>query len=436
MRKKITIPIQSIYETKSLLLAWSKQFECVCCLDSNATEQKSKVAYASFDFILAVDSIEEIIPDEAPFEKLMEFYKQQKDWVFGYLSYELKDTVEKLSSASADRIEFPLLHFFCPRFIFTIEQQNLCVYFSPELETEELVLKTAQEILSNLLKDKMPEGGAVKIQQRISKEEYINSVHTIQEHIQAGDIYEMNFCQEFYVEDVTIDALTVFEKLNRLSKAPFSCYYKLNKKHLLCASPERYFKKASNKLISQPIKGTSKRGASTDEDEQLKLSLLNDEKERSENIMIVDLVRNDLSKVAKRGSVKVEELCGLYSFEQVHQLISTISCEIDSDVSIIDILKSTFPMGSMTGAPKIRAMQLIEQYEKTKRGLYSGAVGYISPEGDFDFNVVIRSILYNENERYISYIAGSAITSKSIPEKEYEECMTKAKAMYTVFSNS
>ena len=309
-------------------------------------------------------------------------------------------------------------------------------YFSPELETEELVLKTAQEILSNLLKDKMPEGGAVKIQQRISKEEYINSVHTIQEHIQAGDIYEMNFCQEFYVEDVTIDALTVFEKLNRLSKAPFSCYYKLNKKHLLCASPERYFKKASNKLISQPIKGTSKRGASTEEDEQLKLSLLNDEKERSENIMIVDLVRNDLSKVAKRGSVKVEELCGLYSFEQVHQLISTISCEIDSDVSIIDILKSTFPMGSMTGAPKIRAMQLIEQYEKTKRGLYSGAVGYISPEGDFDFNVVIRSILYNENERYISYIAGSAITSKSIPEKEYEECMTKAKAMYTVFSNS
>ena len=140
--------------------------------------------------------------------------------------------------------------------------------------------------------------------------------------------------------------------------------------------------------------------------------------------------------MAKRGSVKVEELCGLYSFEQVHQLISTISCEIDSDVSIIDILKSTFPMGSMTGAPKIRAMQLIEQYEKTKRGLYSGAVGYISPEGDFDFNVVIRSILYNENERYISYIAGSAITSKSIPEKEYEECMTKAKAMYTVFSNS
>ena len=436
MRKKITIPIQSIYETKSLLLAWSKQFECVCCLDSNATEQKSKVAYASFDFILAVDSIEEIIPDEAPFEKLMEFYKQQKDWVFGYLSYELKDTVEKLSSDNADRIEFPLLHFFCPRLIFTLEQQNLCVYFRPELQTEEGVLKIVNEILSTPPNEQNRQSDSIKIQQRISKEEYINSVNNIQEHIQTGDIYEMNFCQEFYAEGVTINALAVFEKLNKLSKAPFSCYYKLHKKHLLCASPERYLKKVGNKLISQPIKGTSKRGASTEEDEQLKLSLLNDEKERSENIMIVDLVRNDLSKVAKRGSVKVEELCGLYSFEQVHQLISTISCEIDSDVSIIDILKSTFPMGSMTGAPKIRAMQLIEQYEKTKRGLYSGAVGYINPEGDFDFNVVIRSILYNEADAYISYIAGSAITSKSISDKEYEECMIKAKAMYTVFSNS
>ncbi len=436
MRKKITIPILSIYETKSLLLAWSKQFECVCCLDSNSDSKQNKNNYSTFDFILAVDSIEEVIPNEVPFESLMEFYKQRKDWVFGYLSYELKDTIEKLSSKNDDRIEFPLLHFFCPRLIFTIEQQNLCVYFRPELQTEELVLKTLQEILSNLLKEQKQELDSIKIQQRISKEEYISSVGSIQEHIQAGDIYEMNFCQEFYVEDVTINAVNVFEKLNRLSKAPFSCYYKLHKKHLLCASPERYLKKVGNKLISQPIKGTSKRGATKEEDEQLKLALLNDEKERSENIMIVDLVRNDLSKVAKRGSVKLEELCGLYSFEQVHQLISTISCDVDDSVSISEILKSTFPMGSMTGAPKIRAMQLIEQYEKTKRGLYSGAVGYISPEGDFDFNVVIRSILYNENERYISYIAGSAITSKSIPEKEYEECMTKAKAMYTVFSNS
>jgi para-aminobenzoate synthetase component 1 len=436
VRKKITIPILSIYETKSLLLAWSKQFECVCCLDSNSDSKQNKNNYSTFDFILAVDSIEEVIPNEVPFESLMEFYKQRKDWVFGYLSYELKDTIEKLSSKNDDRIEFPLLHFFCPRLIFTIEQQNLCVYFRPELQTEELVLKTLQEILSNLLKEQKQELDSIKIQQRISKEEYISSVGSIQEHIQAGDIYEMNFCQEFYVEDVTINAVNVFEKLNRLSKAPFSCYYKLHKKHLLCASPERYLKKVGNKLISQPIKGTSKRGATKEEDEQLKLALLNDEKERSENIMIVDLVRNDLSKVAKRGSVKLEELCGLYSFEQVHQLISTISCDVDDSVSISEILKSTFPMGSMTGAPKIRAMQLIEQYEKTKRGLYSGAVGYISPEGDFDFNVVIRSILYNENERYISYIAGSAITSKSIPEKEYEECMTKAKAMYTVFSNS
>jgi len=405
-------------------------------MDSNKAAQESKDVYSSFDFILAVDSIEEITPQENPFESLLGFYKKQKDWIFGYLSYELKDTIEKLSSDNTDRIGFPALHFFCPRFIFTIEQQNLCIFFRSELQTEASVLKVVKDILSSSTEEQKREHVSIEIKQRISREEYLKAVNSIQMHIQIGDVYEMNFCQEFYVEDATIDAGAVFEKLNKLSKAPLSCYYKRHKKHLLCASPERYLKKTGNKLISQPIKGTSKRGATINEDRHLKSALLKDEKERSENIMIVDLVRNDLSKVAKRGSVKVEELCELYSFEQVHQLISTISCELDSDVSISDILKSTFPMGSMTGAPKIKAMQLIEQYEETKRGLYSGAVGYISPEGDFDFNVVIRSILYNENEQYISYIAGSAITSKSIPEKEYEECMTKAKAMYTVFSNS
>ena len=200
----------------------------------------------------------------------------------------------------------------------------------------------------------------------------------------------------------------------------------------MCASPERYLLKKGTKIISQPIKGTSRRSADALEDEQIKIDLLNSEKERSENIMIVDLVRNDLSRTAAKGSVNVEELCGAYSFKQVHHLISTITSEVKEGFSALDVLKTTFPMGSMTGAPKISAMQIIEKLEETKRGLYSGSVGYFTPDGDFDFNVVIRSILYNQAENYVSFSVGSAITAGSDPESEYAECLLKAKAMLQV----
>ena len=151
--------------------------------------------------------------------------------------------------------------------------------------------------------------------------------------------------------------------------------------------------------------------------------------------MIVDLVRNDLSHTAKKGSVHVEELCEVYTFEQVHQLISTITSLVEKETSAVSILKSTFPMGSMTGAPKISAMKIIENLEETKRGLYSGAIGYFDPKGNFDFNVVIRSILYNSKNHYVSYSVGSAITAQSDPLKEYEECFIKAKAMQSVLEN-
>jgi para-aminobenzoate synthetase component 1 len=182
--------------------------------------------------------------------------------------------------------------------------------------------------------------------------------------------------------------------------------------------------------MSQPIKGTSRRSAYEKRNDQEEINLLlSDEKERSENIMVVDLVRNDLSKICKKGSVSVKEYLKIYSFPHVHQMISTIAGELRNDVTFTDILSATFPMGSMTGVPKKKVMELIEQFEKTKRGLFSGSVGYIDPEGDFDFNVVIRSILYNEMKQYLSIQAGSAITWKSDPEKEYEECNLKIAAM-------
>jgi para-aminobenzoate synthetase component 1 len=209
----------------------------------------------------------------------------------------------------------------------------------------------------------------------------------------------------------------------------------MGEQFLLSASPERFIKKVGKKIISQPIKGTARRGANEEEDKQIKHHLFNDPKERAENIMIVDLVRNDLSRTADKGSVIVEELCGIYTFPQVHQMISTVVSELREDVHFIEAIRQCFPMGSMTGAPKVRAMKLIEKYESTKRGLFSGAVGYITPEGDFDFNVVIRSILYNARNHYLSFMVGGAITMQAEAEKEYEECMLKAKAIMRVLKD-
>ncbi|MBL4592808.1 MAG: aminodeoxychorismate synthase component I, partial [Flavobacteriales bacterium] len=284
------------------------------------------------------------------------------------------------------------------------------------------------------------EFSVIKIIQKTTKEDYLKNVKALKKHIQLGDIYEINYCQEYFADpdsyrDVKISPIDIYIKLNQKSPTPFSCFVKCEDKYLMSASPERFINKKGNKIISEPIKGTIKRGETEQEDEDLKEQLFNDSKERSENVMIVDLVRNDLSKIANDNSVKVDELCGIYTFPQVHQMISTVSAEVKENIDFDQIIKATFPMGSMTGAPKIRAMELIEKYEKTKRGLYSGTIGYIDDKGDFDFNVVIRSILYNKENNYLSFIVGGAITNQSDAEKEYDECLLKAKAMLEVLGN-
>ena len=274
--------------------------------------------------------------------------------------------------------------------------------------------------------------GKIKISLRITKDVYRQKIEQMLQHIHRGDIYEANFCQEFFAENSCIAPLETYYHLNQISKPPFATFFKRNHQYLLSASPERYLRKSGNKIISQPIKGTAKRSQDQEQDQEFIQMLQNDPKERSENVMIVDLVRNDLSRTAVKGSVKVEELCKIYTFPQVHQMISTVVSEVDNTTSAVDVIRTTFPMGSMTGAPKISAMKIIEALEESKRGLYSGAVGYFTPDNDFDFNVVIRSILYNEENQYISYTVGGAITAKSDPDKEYEECLVKAKAMREV----
>jgi para-aminobenzoate synthetase component 1 len=291
------------------------------------------------------------------------------------------------------------------------------------------------ENIVNFQIDNLATSNSIQIQQRIPKKIYLEKISKMLEYINNGDIYEANFCMEFFAK-CKINPIDKFQKLNAISKPPFAVFFKNNKHFLLSASPERYLKRDGELIVSQPIKGTSKRFSNSIEDEISKENLSLDPKERSENIMITDLVRNDLSRTAQKGTVKVEELCGIYSFLQVHHMISTITSKIDSQFSSVDLLKTTFPMGSMTGAPKISAMKIIEELEETKRGIYSGAVGYFKPNGDFDFNVVIRSILYNQEKEYVSFSVGSAITSQSIPEKEYEECMLKANAMLNVLNTN
>jgi len=289
--------------------------------------------------------------------------------------------------------------------------------------------KNAREIFQNNFSEKKTVT-RIHMQARTSREEYISNAKKLIEHIHCGDIYEVNYCIEFFAENVSVDPSSLFLKLNELTQAPFSCLYKNGEHWLICASPERFLHKKGSCIISQPIKGTRARGKTFEEDEKLKMELFLDEKERSENVMIVDLVRNDLSKSAKKNSVKVEELFGIHSFKSVHQMISTVRAELRNDVHPVDAIRNAFPMGSMTGAPKIKAMELIDEFENVKRGLYSGAVGYFTPDLDFDFNVVIRSIQYNSKTGYLSFMVGSALTANADPEKEYEECLLKAKTLF------
>jgi para-aminobenzoate synthetase component 1 len=426
LRTSIFKTISNAAEFKSQLLSWSQQFREVVFLDSNEYHQN----YSSHGYVLAIDAFTSIKTDfHNAFEDLHQYQSQTKDWLFGYLSYDLKNDIEDLKSTNFDGLYFPDLYFFQPKKLFLIRENQVEIAYLKMCDDE--VESDFEEIINQNLCD-FATLREIKIKQRISKEKYFEKVSKMLDHIHRGDIYEANFCLEFYAENALIEPLDIYQKLNAISEPPFAAFFKNDKQYLMSASPERYLKKLETKVISQPIKGTSKRFDNLEMDKNSKSELLENPKERSENIMIVDLVRNDLSKTATKDSVKVEELCGIYTFKQVHQMISTVVSNVEHTTSPTEIIKTTFPMGSMTGAPKISAMNIIENLEETKRGLYSGAVGYFAPNGDFDFNVVIRSILYNAKNQYLSFSVGSAITSLSEPEKEYEECLLKAKAMFEV----
>jgi len=434
LRTHISKPFSLTPDTKKKLLTWAQPNSVFTWLDSNAYPSKK---FQTYDALLAIGAHTQLSIDYTQaFNKLKVYKDNCKDWLIGYLGYDLKNDVEALTSTNFDGLHFPDLYFFQPQKLLLFSKNEITFCYLPSVVHEiEDDWETINAFNGTKIDSTYPPTN-IKIKLRTSKDSYFEKVEKLLHHIERGDIYEANFCQEFYAENVTLDALRTYFHLNEISRPPFAAFIKLNHLFALSASPERYIKRDGNQVVSQPIKGTAKRlNENKKADQEMAQQLSLDPKERSENIMITDLVRNDLSRFARKGSVVVDELCKVYTFEQVHQLISTISCKVPEQYSSVDILKQTFPMGSMTGAPKISAMKIIEELEDTKRSLYSGAIGYFDPKGNFDFNVVIRSIFYNAFQNYVSYSVGGAITANSIPEKEYEECLLKAKAMREALEN-
>ena len=412
------------------LLHVSQDFEYISILLSNIESKNYSLPrdYVNYDILAGVGLDDILISSNHSYEKLDQFHSQKKDWLFGYLSYDLKNENEEISSDNTDNFNVENLTFFVPEFILLLKNDEL------EIKTYHSKKKTDRFVNAFNFSEVSRSSNQITLINRDDKKRYLEKIENIKSHIKRGDVYELNYCQEFYANNVNIVPASVFTELNESMQAPFASFLKLKDKYILSGSPERFLRKTNSQILSQPIKGTIKRGSTKLEDANLINKLKTSQKDIAENIMIVDLVRNDLSINAKKESVIVDELCEVYTFKKVHQMISSIVSEVDPDVNFCDVLKAAFPMGSMTGAPKLRAMQLIEHFESFKRGFYSGSVGYITPKGDFDFNVVIRTILYNLSTNYLSIGVGGAITMKSNPIDEYKECLIKAQPLFDVLN--
>ncbi|MCH7415512.1 anthranilate synthase component I family protein [Belliella sp. R4-6] len=398
---------------KKLLIWGDSNYPVFAFFDSNNVDYPQDAFRKSF------------FASQKSFDIEMAFGMYHTHDLVGVLSYDFKNKVEKLNSENVAIIDLPESVFFIPELKIYFEDDSIHI----NAENPNYVFDSINSIVINIETNKK-----VDVIAQTSKEEYTESIKSIQNHIVEGDIYEMNYCMAFSFETEDWNPIVGFFDLMKKSPMPFSTLYKAKDNYLLCASPERFLKKEKEQLIAQPIKGTIKRGVDSKEDEILKERLFSSEKERAENLMIVDLMRNDLSKISTTGSVKVDELFGVYAFPKVFQMISTVSSLSQENVSLRELFHATFPMGSMTGAPKIKCMELIEKYENFKRSWFSGTVGYVMENGDMDFNVIIRSILFDKKSQKGYFAVGSAITFDADASYEYEECILKASAIMEVLS--
>ncbi|HEU4471962.1 MAG TPA: anthranilate synthase component I family protein [Flavisolibacter sp.] len=403
------------------MLNWANRFNIFCFLDN----QDYSMQHHYHDCLLAAGAVNfTSSSNPADIDAFLGHH-----WAFGHLSYALKEVLHQQPSAKEDKIGFPPFFFFHPAVLCQLQGTRLSITAADPAAVYSEIEQTPAPELQPLQ--------PLTILPKLDRDAYLEKVAALQQHIRRGDCYEINFCQEFFAEGAEIDPLTAFQRLTAVSPTPFSALYKLDSLYLVCASPERFLLKRDDQLYSQPMKGTIKRDLQdSGRDRQLKEMLYQSAKDRAENVMVVDLVRNDLSRICTDGSVRVNELYGIYSYPKVHQMISTVSGQLRPGTPFSEILSATFPMGSMTGAPKHRVMELIEAYEPSARGIFSGSVGYIDPQGNFDFNVVIRSIMYNASAKYLSYQVGSGITVYSDPVQEWEECLLKGEAIREVLEGS
>jgi para-aminobenzoate synthetase component 1 len=362
-----------------------------------------------------------------PLNALREWLEADRTWIFGVLGYDLKNSIERLNPRHTPDDETPVISLFRPLVVMERIAGKARVIHNESKWTEAQLVSACEAPVAHAGPEQ-----SVYLVGHITRETYLSDVRALQRHIQLGDIYEVNYCQEFSARAELISPFGLWNTLLASTRAPRAGYYQSGTQHLLSASPERFLKKTGTRLIAQPIKGTIRRGLSEEEDRELRETLYHNPKERSENVMIVDLVRNDLSRSALPGSVRVEELFGIHTFNTVHHMVSTVTAEVPADIPFTQLIRHSFPMGSMTGAPKVEAMKLIDQYEHSSRGWYSGSLGYITPHGDFDFNVIIRSMHYRAHKSLITCSVGSAITIGANPEKEYEECLLKLEAIQSV----
>jgi para-aminobenzoate synthetase component I len=420
LRNEFILDIDDIVVFREKILAQSKIFDDFIFLESNSTYNID----STYDFIAAFSSKKKYQGNN--FEELKKFLDTNNEYAFGNFCYNLKDDIFGLNSIKNQLVPFSKISFFVPSIIVFSKDNKITISLSNEISRNDFF---------TILNSKIISGKKNELQQQeisnFSWEEYEIKFNKIKNHIQRGDIYEVNLCNEFYGK-INLDPVEIFKKLNSISSAPYAALYRQEDSWLVCSSPELYLKKKASTVITKPIKGTSPRNSNVANDELNKAMLLSSEKERNENVMIVDLARNDLSTIAEKNSVVVTKLFDVETFRQVHQMVSTIECLVSKDIHVVDIIKNTFPMASMTGVPKKRTMEIIEDTESFNRGLYSGSIGFFEPNGDFSFNVVIRSILYNKNTTEFSFAVGSAITYKCNAIDEYNECLLKAKAMIEV----
>ncbi|MDI9357464.1 MAG: chorismate-binding protein [Phycisphaerales bacterium] len=416
-------------------LIWSKSYSPVALLDTNSKTYRED----EYIFLFAIGAVSVCTSDRKEDNSVFNAYLQQyvtetKDWIFGNLSFEFYAYTEDL--IFNDPQEEPMSK---------VGKPSACFLFRPDIIIKAIdshcifissLTRNCDEVFSLISSIDIPDFNACFIQDSLlftpylSKLEYCNRINKLKEHIQQGDCYEINYCQGFFAKiENSIDLESIYAVLGKSIKMPMACFYKYNNHYLLSMSPERFIKKKGSCLLSQPIKGTyRKTGQSNDVGMEKKMFSLN-KKEITENIMIVDLVRNDFSKVCIPSSVKVSECCAIYSFKNLYHMISTVVGSLYPDKDWFSCMQACFPMGSMTGVPKKRVLELTHQFEARDRGLYSGSVFYITPEGDFDSNVIIRSLFYNTIESALAVWTGGAITKSSDAESEYNECRLKIDAL-------